>query len=113
MASSKDDPDYLAGVISNALVYGKEHPYGETMTEETVENVNLEDIKEYYRTYFKPNIAYLAIVGDITDKEAKNLVNDYFSSWEKGKYPHLITKNLSFRQRIRWPFWTDPLLFSQ
>ncbi|MBR9777061.1 MAG: insulinase family protein [Cytophagales bacterium] len=87
LASSKDDPDYLAGVISNALVYGKEHPYGETMTEETVENVNLEDIKEYYRTYFKPNIAYLAIVGDITDKEAKNLVNDYFSSWEKGKVP--------------------------
>lgn len=87
LASSKDDPDYLAGVISNALVYGKEHPYGETMTEETVENVNLEDVEEYYRTYFKPNIAYLAIVGDITDKEAKTLVNEYFASWEKEEVP--------------------------
>ena len=87
LASSKDDPDYLAGVISKALVYGREHPYGETMTEETVENVSLEDVKKYYQTYFKPNVAYLAIVGDIDDKEAKTLVDKYFSSWEKGDVP--------------------------
>lgn len=92
LASSKDDPDYLAGVISNALVYGKEHPYGETMTEETVENVNLEDVKEYYRTYFQPNIAYLAIVGDIDEKEARSLVNKYFASWEKGDVPNFDYK---------------------
>jgi len=88
LASSKDDPDYLAGVISNALVFGKEHPYGETMTEETVENVTLDDVKEYYQTYFKPNIAYLAIVGDIDAQEAKALVDKYFASWEEGEVPN-------------------------
>lgn len=88
LASSKDDPDYLAGVISNALVFGREHPYGETMTEETVENVTLDDVKEYYQTYFKPNIAYLAIVGDVDAKEAKALVDKYFAFWEKGEVPN-------------------------
>jgi predicted Zn-dependent peptidase len=87
LASSKDDPDYLASVISNALVYGKDHPYGETMTEESVDNVNLEDVKQYYQTFFKPNIAYLAIVGDIDAAEAKPLVEKYFASWEKGAVP--------------------------
>ncbi|WP_339925908.1 pitrilysin family protein [uncultured Cyclobacterium sp.] len=87
LASSKDDPDYLAGVISNALVFGREHPYGETMTAETVEQVTLEDVKEYYQTYYKPNIAYLAIVGDIDATEAKALVDKYFASWEKGDVP--------------------------
>jgi predicted Zn-dependent peptidase len=87
LASSKDDPDYLASVISNALVYGKDHPYGETMTEETVDMVSLEDVKQYYQTFFKPNIAYLAIVGDIDTSEAKTLVNKYFASWEKGAVP--------------------------
>ena len=87
LASSKDDPDYLASVISNALVYGKDHPYGETMTEESVDNVTLQDVKQYYQTFFKPNIAYLAIVGDIDASEAKTLVNKYFASWEKGEVP--------------------------
>jgi predicted Zn-dependent peptidase len=87
LASSKDDPDYLAGVVSSALVYGKDHPYGETQTEKSIENVDLEDIREYYHTYYKPNIAYLAIVGDIQKDEAEKLVEQYFSKWEKGEVP--------------------------
>ncbi|MFC4870649.1 M16 family metallopeptidase [Negadavirga shengliensis] len=87
LASSKDDPDYLAGVVSSALVYGKDHPYGETQTEKSIENVTLEDIREYYHTYYKPNIAYLAIVGDIQKDEAEKLVEQYFSKWEKGEVP--------------------------
>ncbi|MDN3689031.1 insulinase family protein [Cyclobacterium jeungdonense] len=87
IASSKDNPDYLANLISNALVYGKDHPYGEPMTEKTVENVTLEDIREYYKTFFKPNIAYLAMVGDIEETEARKLAESYFASWEKGEVP--------------------------
>lgn len=87
LASSKDSPDYLASVVSNAVVYGKDHPYGEPMTEETVANVSLEDVRQYYRTFFKPNISYLAMVGDIEEKEAKKIAETYFSSWEKGSVP--------------------------
>ncbi len=87
IASSKDNPDYLANLISSAVVYGKDHPYGEPMTEETVENVTLEDIREYYKTFFKPNISYLAMVGDIDETEAKQLAESYFASWEKREVP--------------------------
>ncbi|MEX0884126.1 MAG: pitrilysin family protein, partial [Cyclobacteriaceae bacterium] len=87
LATTKDDPDYLSGILTNALVYGKDHPYGENMTEETVGNVDLEDIKTYYKTYFRPNIAYLAIVGDINKAEAENLVEKHFSQWEKSDVP--------------------------
>ncbi|WP_162342641.1 insulinase family protein [Cyclobacterium salsum] len=87
IASSKDNPDYLANLISSAIVYGKDHPYGEPMTEETVEHVTLDDIREYYKTFFKPNIAYLAMVGDIDEMEAKQLAESHFASWEKGEVP--------------------------
>lgn len=87
LATTKDDPDYLSGVLTNALVYGKSHPYGENISEETVENVGLEDIKTYYNTYFSPNIAYLAIVGDIDEGEAEDLVEKYFSQWEASDVP--------------------------
>ncbi|MGV3764364.1 M16 family metallopeptidase [Parapedobacter sp.] len=87
LAAAKEDPNSIVGVVRNAVMYGKDHPYGETETEKTVGNVQVDDIKSYYNTYFKPNIAYLAIVGDITASEAKKLVNTYFSNWKRGDVP--------------------------
>ncbi len=87
LAAAKEDPNSIVQVVRNAVMYGKDHPYGETETEKTVENVQVDDIKSYYNTYFKPNIAYLAIVGDITVSEAKALVDKYFSDWERGDVP--------------------------
>ncbi|MBK6266815.1 insulinase family protein [Marivirga sp. S37H4] len=87
LAASKDDPNSIASDVRGTLVYGKDHPYGEFTTEESVENITLADAKKYYETYFKPNIAYLAIVGDITPKEAEKLIKKNFGKWEKGNIP--------------------------
>lgn len=87
LAASKDDPNAISGRLTSTLNFGAGHPYGESETEATVKNITLEDIKGYYSTYFKPNIAYLAIVGDINKKEAEALVKKYFSKWEKGTIP--------------------------
>lgn len=87
IASSKDSPDAIADNARHALVYGKNHPYGEIATEETIEAITLEKCKEYYTTYFKPNVAYLAVVGDVTVAEVKPLVEKYFAAWEKGDVP--------------------------
>ncbi|MBL4708696.1 MAG: insulinase family protein [Flavobacteriales bacterium] len=85
--TEKDDPDAIAGNIRRVLLYGKNHPYGELTTEETLKNITLKDVKAYYSTYIKPNVAYLAVVGDIDVKEAKTLVEKYFGDWEKGEVP--------------------------
>ncbi len=87
LAAEKDDPNAIAGNVAQVLVHGKDHPYGELETESTVENITVEDISNYYQTYFKPNVSYLAIVGDIEVSEAKKLANKYFAQWEKGDVP--------------------------
>ncbi|PPL01500.1 M16 family metallopeptidase [Parapedobacter indicus] len=87
LAAAKDDPNSIVGVVRNAAMYGKDHPYGETETEKTVQNLAVADFKNYYNTYFKPNVAYLAIVGDITVTEAKQLISTYFTDWQKGEVP--------------------------
>lgn len=87
LAAEKDDPNAIANKIRSMLYYGKDHPYGEFVTEETVESVTLDICNEYYKTFFKPNAAYLAIVGDITMDDAKELVEKYFGAWEKGEIP--------------------------
>lgn len=87
LAAEKENPNSISSVVTNAVVYGKNHPFGEKETEATIENVNVSDIQSYYNTYFKPNIGYLAIVGDITKKEAEILVKQHFGNWKKGTVP--------------------------
>ncbi len=89
LAASKDDPNSIAGNVRNALLYGSQHPYGLFTTEKSVSAITLEDCKNYYNTYYRPNNAYLIIVGDIDLKTAKSLTEKYFAKWTAGevKYP--------------------------
>jgi zinc protease len=100
LAQSKDNPNAISSRLSSAVVYGKNHPYGEVETEQTINNITVDDVKKYYQTYFKPNIAYLAIVGDMTKAEAEKVVKQYFGKWKKGKVPkftYLMPQRISKR----------------
>ncbi|MFA0962367.1 insulinase family protein [Roseivirga sp. BDSF3-8] len=87
LQASKNDPGAIAGNVENVLLFGNDHPYGELTTEETVNTVTLQDAKDYYHTYYRPNVAYLAIVGDISKREAKKLVKKHLGEWEKADVP--------------------------
>ncbi len=87
--SSKDDPASVNARIFQMLLYGKNHPYGESATEETTSNVDLEDCKQYYNNYWIPNITYLAVIGDVKKKQIKKLAKKYFGKWERANEPAL------------------------
>jgi zinc protease len=84
---NKTDANAIARNIATTQVYGTEHPYGEVVTEETLDNITVNHLKQYYNTYFKPNVAYMVIVGDIDVKEAKKIINKYFGKWKTGQVP--------------------------
>ncbi|MCB0744011.1 MAG: insulinase family protein, partial [Ignavibacteriae bacterium] len=73
----------IASNLRKVLTFGADHPYGEVMTEKTVDSINLDLTKKYYKENFRPNIAMLAFVGDINLDEAKKLAQKYLGSWEK------------------------------
>ncbi|HSC54187.1 MAG TPA: pitrilysin family protein [Phnomibacter sp.] len=89
LAQEKDDPEAIVRNVSSLLLYGKGHPYGEFATEETVKRVTVDDIKKYHSTWWKPNIAYLIFVGDITTNEAMKLATENFGQWTMGTVPPL------------------------
>ncbi len=93
LQSAKDNPTAISANVVNKLVYGINHPYGEIETETTVKNVTIDDIKQYYNTYWKPNIGYLVFVGDITPAEAKSLAEKHFNGWKKGVVPKATIVN--------------------
>ena len=77
----------IARRVENALNYGRNHPFGEFVTKESVNKISLNDVKTFYNTYYKPNKAYLVIEGDINPKKIKKLVTKLFKDWEKGSIP--------------------------
>ena len=87
LESSDKDVAFNARRLRQALNYGKDHPYGEFTTVESLESVSLGDVKQFYNTYFVPEEAYLAIIGDVDIKEVKKLVKKNFSSWNKKALP--------------------------
>ena len=87
LVANKADPSAIADNVKMALRYGQDDPYGEIETEETVKNIQRQDLTNYYQQHFKPNIAYLAVVGDITPEDARILVEKYLGQWESGDVP--------------------------
>jgi zinc protease len=77
----------IANRVVDVLAFGKNHPAGEYLSEETVKNVTLADVQTNYATYFVPENAYLVIIGDIKFKETKSAVEKLFSGWKKQAAP--------------------------
>ncbi len=87
LKNSEKNVSANAGKISRALSYGKNHPYGEFATIETIEALTLQDVKDYYNNYYVPQNAYLVVVGDVKTKEVKKLVKKNFKNWKKKGLP--------------------------
>lgn len=82
LAAAKEDPNAIAANVAKVLTYTDKHPYGEVTTEETIENIRLDMCRAYYEFFFRPNVSYLAIVGDISTSEARAMVEKHLGSWE-------------------------------
>ena len=87
LETQKSDPDAMVRNVSNIVNFGTNHPNGEIPTDESVKKITLERCNKYYKTYFRPNVAYMAIVGDVTMAEIKPIVEKYFAKWQKAEVP--------------------------
>jgi zinc protease len=83
---SYEDPDYLAGVVFDRLVYGF-HPYGkpDSGTPQSLASITRDDLISYHKRWFGPNNAILAIVGDVKPEEAFAGAERVFGSWARAE----------------------------
>ncbi|MEM6964056.1 MAG: pitrilysin family protein [Bacteroidota bacterium] len=52
-----------------------------------VEDATLDDVKDFFQKYYRPNNAILVLAGNITFTKAKNLVEKWFGDIPSGKIP--------------------------
>ncbi|MFL2638668.1 MAG: M16 family metallopeptidase [Flavobacteriaceae bacterium] len=75
----------IARRVEGVLAFGENHPSGKYITNESVENITLEDVKLFYKENLIPNNAYLIFIGDFDPSILKKQVKKLFSGWKKGK----------------------------
>jgi len=90
LAAAKAEPESIANNVVSKVNYGPEHPYGEVQTEETTKAITLQKCKDYYQDYFKPNLAFLVIVGDANHDQAMAWAEKYFGTWKPGPVPRTV-----------------------
>ncbi|MBI5324548.1 MAG: insulinase family protein [Ignavibacteriae bacterium] len=89
LKQEKSTPGTLARNLARKIIYGDKHPYGIKPTEESLKEIVLSDVQNYYKTYFKPNSATVAVSGDLSKKDSKELIEKYFGKWQKGDVPKI------------------------
>jgi zinc protease len=80
--SYENRPYGLAGQEIRKALFPPNHPYNwQTIgSQEHLDAASLEDVKSFFRRFYAPNNASLAIAGDIDIDETKRMVERYFGS---------------------------------
>ena len=82
-----NQPYGRADEILSQNTYPEAHPYHWSVigSMEDLSAATEEDVKNFFRLYYAPNNAFLAIVGDFDPAQAKAWVQKYFSDVPRGK----------------------------
>jgi zinc protease len=77
------------GIVDEAVyhtLFPKNHPYYADVigSHADIQAAKLDDVKNFFKQYYAPNNASLAIVGDIDKARTKELVQKYFGPFKRG-----------------------------
>ena len=121
-------PYGLAGMAIVAALYEPEHPYHWLTigAAADIRDARIEDVRDFFRTYYRPCNASLAIAGDVRADAALRLADDYFGDLDAGDAPPPVDyrpplragseKRLLLEDQIELPrlymAWHSPALFA-
>ncbi len=77
----------LLNNICENLFPGSSYSWSVIGSAEHIAKAKISDFKEFYDNFYQPNNATLVVSGDIDIEEARELVEDYFNIYPKGKEP--------------------------
>ena len=120
-------PYGLAGMALAAALYPPDHPYHWLTIggADDIRAARLDDVRAFFRTYYRPRNASLALAGDVDTDTALAMATDYFGGLEAGDEPPAVhlgafpaiasEQRLVLEDRVELPrlylAWHSPALF--
>ncbi len=96
------------GIVSEAVTHAlfpKEHPYYADVigSHQDIQSAQVADVRKFFKQYYSPNNASIAIVGDIDKTKTRQLVEKYFGSLKRGPdvpAVHVTTPEITSERRV-------------
>ena len=78
------DPNALAGIHFNKLIYGKDDPRSRNIlgTAETVNAIGIDDLKAYYRANVSPSVARMHVIGPLPKADVARSLAGLGRAWK-------------------------------
>jgi zinc protease len=121
-------PYGLAGMAIVSALYPPDHPYHWLTIGQVadIRDAHIEEARAFFRTYYRPRNASLAIAGDVGTDQALRLADDYFGELEAGDAPPPVVVDspaapagagrLVLEDRVELPrlylAWHSPAIFA-
>jgi zinc protease len=87
--SIENRPYGMAEIIIFEKLFPESHPYHHPVigSHADLTSASVDDVKQFFRTYYVPNNASLVVAGDFKPDEAKALVNKFFAAIPRAPEP--------------------------
>ena len=82
----ENEPYGIVGEAVTHALFPKEHPYYADVigSHQDIQAARIADVRKFFKQYYSPNNASLAIVGDIDKAQTRQLVEKYFGTLKRG-----------------------------
>lgn len=84
LTQAKDQPNAIATVVFNHVVFGDAHPYGRAFNETTTKAITRNDVVAFHQAYFQPGRAVITVVGDVDPARVRSAFEKAFAGWKAG-----------------------------
>lgn len=75
-------PGFLASQSLRQSLYNKDDPTLRQPVPENIGRLTMDDVKEYFRTAFRPDLTTIVVIGNITPEAARAAMEKYFGEWK-------------------------------
>ncbi|HEY2374522.1 MAG TPA: pitrilysin family protein [Gemmatimonadaceae bacterium] len=84
LTQAKDRTASIASRVFPKVLYTEAHPYGRSVTEQSVQAITRDDIVSFAKAYFTPGHAIISVVGDVEPNAVRQMVERVLAPWNAG-----------------------------
>jgi predicted Zn-dependent peptidase len=81
LTQAKDRTSAIAQHVFPKVLYTDAHPYGRTVTEQSVSAITRDDIVSFAKTYFTPSHTLITVVGDVEPNAVRAIFDRVLAPW--------------------------------
>jgi len=87
----KDEPDQIADIAFEYLLFGSENPYAYPVigTRDSLKEINVDDVRNFYANYFNSFNTTIIAAGNLNEDELVFNLEEKFREWRTGSKPSI------------------------